>query len=293
MKVKTLISKIGFKVKKYSPEILTGVGIASVIGATILACKETKNIDGILEDHISERQDMNLDASNEGKESPDKKDITKLYIHTSGRIIKNYWPAITLEVLGITSILAGHNILKKRNVALMAAYKTIETAFNEYRERVKEELGEEVDRHFRYGTYTEKINVTSTDENGKEKKTKENVEFLNPEGISEYARFFDESCREWTKSADYNLTWLKNQESHCTDLLRARGHLFLNEVYDLLGIPRTTAGAVVGWIDGNGDNFVDFGIFDKYKVKNRDFVNGYEPVILLDFNVDGVIYDKI
>jgi hypothetical protein len=291
MKVKTLISKIGFKVKKYSPEILTGVGIAAIIGGTVLACKESMNVENILDEHFE-----NLDSVKSDEDIPEenkRKYVTKVYFSTAKNFVKNYYPAFTLEVLGISSILAGHNILKKRNVALMAAYKTIETAFNEYRERVKEELGEEVDRHFRYGTYTEKINVTSTDENGKEKKTKENVEFLNPEGISEYARFFDESCREWTKSADYNLTWLKNQESHCTDLLRARGHLFLNEVYDLLGIPRTTAGAVVGWIDGNGDNFVDFGVFDKYKVKNRDFVNGYEPVILLDFNVDGVIYDKI
>jgi hypothetical protein len=52
---------------------------------------------------------------------------------------------------------------------------------------------------------------------------------------------------------------------------------------------------MVGWIDGgDGDGYVDFGIYDIAAVNNRrEFINGYEPSIILDFNVDGVIWDKI
>lgn len=282
------LKRTGLKLKKYSPEILTGIGIISMVSATIIACKETENLDDILDEH---KENMNI--LHEELEDPNRKDVAKIYISTFGKMIKNYYPAATLEILGVTSVLAGHNILRKRNVALMAAYKTVEAAFSEYRARVKEELGEDVDRHFRYGTKVEEIKYKTKDENGKEKTAKEAIEYIDPSGVSQYARFFDSSCKSWTKSPEYNFTWLKGQQDFCTDLLRTRGHLFLNEVYDALGIPRTQAGAVVGWVLGDGDDYVDFGLFDKYKVKNRDFVNGYESVILLDFNVCGVIYDKI
>ena len=117
------------------------------------------------------------------------------------------------------------------------------------------------------------------------------------EGYSDYAKFFDEGCREWDKDPEYNLTFLKCQENYANDLLKSKGHLFLNEVYDMLGIPRTKAGQIVGWIYDEenpiGDNYVDFGIYDVYKEANRNFVNGYERNILLDFNVDGDILSKI
>ena len=64
----------------------------------------------------------------------------------------------------------------------------------------------------------------------------------------------------------------------------------------MLGIPATRAGQQVGWIydknDPNKDNFVDFGIYDTNRPSNRDFVNGYERTILLDFNVDGNILNE-
>ena len=65
----------------------------------------------------------------------------------------------------------------------------------------------------------------------------------------------------------------------------------------MLGIPRTQAGQIVGWIYDEkhpiGDNKVDFGIYNTYNEANRNFVNGYERTILLDFNVDGNILDMI
>ena len=119
----------------------------------------------------------------------------------------------------------------------------------------------------------------------------------DPGEYSIYAKFFDDGCTGWTKDPEYNLMFLKDQQRYANDLLQSKGHLFLNEVYDMLGIPRTKAGQAVGWIYDEknpvGDNFVDFGMYDMYNEKARDFVNGYERTILLDFNVDGNILDMI
>lgn len=115
--------------------------------------------------------------------------------------------------------------------------------------------------------------------------------------VSQYARLFDDSCVGWTKDPEYNMHFLKCQQNYCNDMLKARGHLFLNEVYDILGIPRTKAGTVVGWVYNEenpiGDNFVDFGIFDTNDERNSDFINGFKRTAILDFNVDGNILNYI
>ena len=177
-----------------------------------------------------------------------------------------------------------------RNAALIAAYKAVEQSFSTYRGRVREEFGEERDRDLSRGVVYEQVDL----ENAEGKKSRQIVASVDPNKISEYARFFDETCTEWERNAEYNLMFLKARQTYANDMLRARGHVFLNEVYDMLGIPRTKAGAVVGWvISKDGDNFVDFGIYNPDNPRAADFVNGYEKSILLDFNVDGVIYDKI
>jgi hypothetical protein len=201
-----------------------------------------------------------------------------------------YAPAIACGALSIGALAGSHRVLTKRNLALTAAYSAVEKGFNDYRTRVVEEFGEDKDRELRYGTDTEKITTEGKD--GKTK-TKE-VKIVGPNSASVYARFFDEYCKNWKRQPEYNLLFLQCQQNYANDLLQSRGHIFLNEVYDMIGIDRSKAGAVVGWvISKDGDNFVDFGIFDGDNPKARDFVNGREGSILLDFNVDGVIYDKI
>ena len=202
--------------------------------------------------------------------------------------------------MSITSILASHNILKKRNVALAAAYAAVDKSFKDYRGRVLERFGEQVEKELRYGIKAQEIEKTVTDEKGKEKTVKETVNVadgIDPSKYSPYAKIFDETHPDWIKDAEQNMFYLKARQSQANDMLKARGHLFLNEVYDLLGFERTKAGAVVGWVYDTehpiGDNFVDFGLFDIYKAKARDFVNGYEPAIILDFNVVGDILDYV
>ena len=314
MNIGQTLSKFGgrslLKVKKYSPEILIGTGIVSMVSAGVLASKATIRAQKVMETHAENMLIINkihdnpeeykdeIEQTIEGGVYTDeqfRKDKALTYYHTGLGLAREYWPAFTLATAGVFCILSGSNILRKRNVALAAAYKIVETSFGEYRERVRDDVGEAKDFEYRYGkTRAKTIDEISTDEEGKEKKSKKKIDVIqDPNEYSQYARFFDSSCNDWTKNAEYNLMFLKGKQSYLNDMLQARGHVFLNEAYDELGIPRTGAGSQVGWVlSKDGDNFVDFGIYED-KARARDFVNGYEPVILLDFNVDGVIWDKI
>lgn len=299
--VSKLTGRTGLTVKAASPEILLVMGILGVVGATILACRATLKAHEVLEDYDEKREAIRETLVKvedgilpvEQYTTTDKnKDLIKTYMQTGLAFVKLYGPSVTLGIVSFACIIGGHKIMKTRNVALMAAYQAIEKGFAAYRKRVVEELGPEKDYMYKNGLHTEQVTETVTDEKGKSKKVTKEKLVTDPNGLSMYARFFDDSSKEWQKSPDYNMAFLRAQQNYLNDLLRIRGHVFLNEIYDALGFPRTQAGAVVGWMIGEGrDNFIDFGIFDGTQAKARDFVNGYENSILLDFNVDGVIYD--
>lgn len=298
--VKILVNKGIFRAKKYSPEILVGLGVVGTISSTIMACKATTKLSGLLEDSKQEidtikRCSEDPALAEKYSEQDAKKDLTLVYTQTGIKIAKLYLPAVTLGVASLACLIGSNNILRKRNIALAAAYTTVDKSFKEYRKRVTDRFGEEVERQIRHNIKAQEIEETIIDEDGNEKKITKNVETCEIDGYSEYSRFFDDGCTGWEKDAEYNLVFLKAQQQYANDLLRSKGHLFLNEVYDMLGIPRSKAGQVVGWIydpeNPIGDNYVDFGIYDVNKRGSRDFVNGYERTILLDFNVDGNIWD--
>ena len=286
-------------VKKFSPEILVGVGIVGLIGSTVMACNATLKVDAVLavakekKDKIDKASaTMNADVYSEKDR---QKDLVITYVQTGADFAKLYGPAVLLGGLSIACILGSYNIMRKRNIAVVAAYKVLKDGFDKYRERVVEDLGTEKDLEYRHGTKMEKVEETVTDpETGKKKKIKKDVATYDSNHVSQYARFFDESCPQWSKTPEYNLLFLKTQQNYANDLLHARGHLFLNEVYDMLGMKHTQEGSVTGWVlSESSDNFVDFGIFDVRRKAAREFVNGDERSILLDFNVDGIIWDKI
>lgn len=300
--IPTAISRSGgtttLLLKKYSPEILVGAGVVGGVVAAIMACKATRKVDDILDEHnesMSRYAKPNLLQISKDE----KKEITKLkaqtYLKTAKELVKIYAPPVTLGAASIGCILGGHNILHKRNIAIAAAYSVIQDRFNEYRDRVIDEFGEETDKNLYFGTHQERIEETEINpKTGKEKKVKKTVNVMDPNGYSQYARFFDDGSPNWVNDSELNLAFLRAQQNYCNDLLHARGHVFLNEVYDILGIPRSQAGAVVGWVlSEDGDNFIDFGIYSTRNQDAVDFVNGYEESILLDFNVDGLIYDLI
>lgn len=292
--------KVELKSIKHSPEILAGVGVIGVVGSLVMACKATTKLSDILDEskeQLDKIKEVAADPAYEEKYSQDdaKKDTTITYVQTAMKVTKLYAPSVILCAGSLGCLLASNNILKKRNAALSAAYMTVDKSFKEYRKRVADRFGEEVEKEIRYNIKAEEI--TKVDEDGNE--VTETVKIMDgtddPNSYSDYARFFDESCAAWQNDAEYNLTFLKAQQQYANDLLKARGRLFLNEVYRMLGIDETKAGQVVGWVynpdNPTGDNFVDFGIYNMQRERVRAFVNGYEPNILLDFNVDGVIWN--
>ena len=263
--------KVELKTIKHSPEILAGVGVVGVVGSLVLACKATTKLSDVLEEskeQLDKIKEVAADPAYEEKYSQDdaKKDTTITYVQTAMKVTKLYAPSVILCASSLGCLLASNNILKKRNAALSAAYMTVDKSFKEYRKRVADRFGEEVEKEIRYNIKAEEI--TKVDENGNE--VTETVKVMDgtddPNSYSDYARFFDESCAAWQNDAEYNLTFLKAQQQYANDLLKARGRLFLNEVYRMLGIDETKAGQVVGWVynpdNPTGDNFVDFGIYN-------------------------------
>lgn len=309
MEIKKIINQAGFKIKKHSPEILMVAGIVGTVTAAVTACRATLKV----KDIMSEKEELQNDI-HKCLENPDvdyteedgKKDLTTVYAQTGVKLIKLYAPSVILGGASIASIVMGQKILKKRNIALAAAYTAVDKGFKKYRANVVERFGEKVDKELRYNIKAKEVEKKITDKNGKEKTVKEiqyDIEGNPLENISEYARFFDEATStEHHKDAEYNLMFLRRQQDYANEVLKAKGHLFLNDVYEMLGIPKTKAGQVVGWIydekNPNGDNYVDFGIYrlsgyEPSDERKRAFVNGYERNILLDFNVDGPIYELI
>lgn len=294
--------KIGFQLKKHSPEILAVAGTVGVVASTVMACKATTKLHDILEDSKNQVNQVHEVLENKSipaekySEEDGKKDIAVIYTQTTLKVVKLYAPAVILGALSLTSILTSNKILRKRNVALAAAYTAVDKGFKEYRANVIERFGKDLDRELRFNVKAKEIEETVVNEKGEEETVKKVVNEATV-GKSEYARFYDDGCKGWEKDPEYNLMYLRHVQDYLNDLLRSRGHVFLNEAYDQLGIPRTKAGAVVGWVynekDPVGDNYIDFGIYDPKDEKARDFVNGYERVILLDFNVDGYILDLI
>lgn len=301
-------NKALFQLKKHSPEILIVSGVVGTVVSAVMACKATLKAADILAETKTDvmmihdlQGDIAMKESGKYTDEDAKKDLVIVYSKTAVNLAKIYAPAVILGGLSITAILTSNNILRKRNIALAAAYATIDNGFKDYRKRVVERFGEVVDRELKTGIKAQTIEEQVVDEETGEVKTIEKQvntsEITDASGYSTYARFFDDGCKGWTKDPEYNLTFLRAQQNYANDLLKTRGYVFLNEVYRMLGIPESQAGQVVGWIydpeDTSRDNYIDFGIYDIHKPKNRDFVNGYERTILLDFNVDGNVLNAL
>lgn len=285
------ITKAGMKIRKHSPEILTGVGIVGVVASTVMACKATLKVEDIIDTLDQRKQDLKKvnEAAENNPEVEQAHRATNAAIHIKAGLdlAKLYGPAVTVGLASIACIMSAHGIMRKRNAALAVAYNTVEKTFAEYRRRVEEEIGVDAERDIRFG-----VRETQVEDEDGEVKTKYTH---NVDGHSQYARIFDELNPQWQKDPSYNLMFLRSQQNWANDRLRARGHLFLNEVYEMLGFEHTRAGAVTGWIwkDGIGDDYVDFGMFDLSDDRKREFIEGHEPAIVLDFNVQGTIWDRI
>ena len=293
--------KAGLKLKKHSPEILVVGGVVGLVTSGVMACKATTKLSTILDDskeqiELFDKVAANPEMVNEEYTVEDaEKDKKIVKVQTAVKVAKLYAPSIAVGVVSIGAIFASNNIMRKRNVALGAAYATVDQAFKDYRNRVVDRFGEELDKELRYNLKTKEVKETVEDENGKKKTVKRNIKYMDSPMPSEFAVIYDDGCAGWTKDPEDNKFFLIQQQRYANERLKRRGYLSLNEVYELLGFPSTKAGQVVGWLydckDPNykGDDFVDFGLYNVDYEPNRDFVNGYERNIILDFNVAPII----
>lgn len=282
--------RAALQISHQSPHILFGAGLVGFVSTTVLASRATLRVEEVLHKTQSDLGNVRMVA--EGplaeKHGYSDEDATKdrIYIYSRAFVdlTKLYGPALITGALTVFCLTKSHQILTTRNSALTAAYVSLDRAYQAYRRRVADEFGPEREREI---AYTERVVEVSTSSDDIQRKIA-NAEF------SPYAKFFDESSTQWQKNAELNYVFLRAQQNYSNDLLRSRGYLFLNEVYGNLGLEHTAAGAVVGWIlSDEGDNYVDFGFLDGERERSRSFVNHMEHSVLLDFNVDGVIFDKL
>lgn len=303
-KVTRKLYKVKFGLKKHSPEILVVAGTVGVVTSAVLACKATLKVNAVVDEakenlnKIEVAGQKGVTEAGETYTEEDVKNETKIvYIQTGVKLAKLYALPVGLGVVSIAAILGGHNILRKRNIALAASYTALFNDFKGYRSRVVERFGEQLDKELKYNLKTKEVEEIVVHEDGTEEIVKKKEQVMDdPDGLAGYdsfARFFDDGCAGWDPNPEYSLMFLNQQQNYANDKLRRQGYLFLNDVYDMLGIPKCKEGQTHGWVYDEknpiGDNFVDFGIYNISRRKNRDFVNGYEKVILLDFNHDGNI----
>ena len=308
MEMKKIINKVKFNVVKHSPEILMGLGIAGVITSTVLACRSTLKVKDILEDketNMNNVKEVLAEGREDYTEEDARKDKTIIMTTTAIRIMKLYAPSVIIGAGSIACLLESHNVMRNRNAGLAAALAATTESFKQYRERVTAKYGDEVDKEMRYGIKKEK-----KEKDGK--KTKEDIVVgCDEKELSGYARYFNESNINWTDDPQFNMMFLRQNQNWANDKLISQGYLYLNDVYDALGFPKTKAGQVVGWVydpknNERGDNYVDFGIYDlnvrgyrdemandTIAEERQDFINGYRNSILLDFNVDGNIWETM
>lgn len=296
--VSSVANKTVMKLKKHSPEILVVAGVVGAVASAVIACKATTKVGKITEEakdmidsiHESEKNGITPAGETYTKEDA-QKELAITYVQTGIKYAKLYTPAVILGSLSVTSILASNNILRKRNIALGAAYAAIDKSFKEYRGRVVERFGEQVDHELKYNIKAKKFEEVETDpETGKQKKVKKTVMVTDPNLQSDYAVYFDNKSRNYETNMDYNRMFLKAQQQFANDKLQARGHIFLNEVLDDLDLPRSPAGQIVGWTKDGPDGYVNFRILE---VERETEDGRHEPALLLDFNVEGNIWSQM
>jgi hypothetical protein len=287
--VSSKLAVAALKAQKHSPTLLFAGGVVGVAATVVLACRATLKVDAILKVAESKLEDIEDLKHEHYSENDRRKDEIIVRVQAFMSITKLYGPALLVGVASIAALAGSHNILTKRNAAITAAYAALDKGFKEYRARVVDDLGDLKDQEYLRGLQVQK--VVKTDASGK--KTQDDA--LVPTGVSPYGILFREGNPNWQRQPEYNYLFLRGIQNMANDRLQAKGFLLLNDVYDDLGIDRTPAGCVVGWLaNGDGDGYVDFGIFDdKDALRIHDYITGREGELYLDFNVDGVVYEKI
>lgn len=284
------VTRLGYrtalKLNASSPTLLVVAGVVGLGATAVLAARATRNIDPILEKHKEVRAEIGYIGNNRGRQ----KDLATLYMATGVELSKLYGPTLFVGGASALAVLGGHNILRQRQIATLAAYSGLFEQFQSYRGRVARTLGADVERGIYNGAHGE----WTEDENHKgEYKLLPKWEDSDPDN---YLRpWFDESNPNWKHDPQAVYLFLKGVQQHMNNRLQVRGHVFLNEVFDALGMPRQPEGQIAGWIwnTKEGDNMVDFGFMTGMDPDTVAFREGKTSDVRLNFNIDGSVWKKI
>ena len=300
-KLTRTVNRAGLKLKKHSPTILVVAGITGVVGSTVMACRATLKLNEVLE---TERDDLakvheyaeTHDFTDKYTEADYNADVRSIYLRSAGKVVKLYAPAVIAGGLSIAAIVSSHKILNTRNAAISAAYAGVLKDYKDYRGRVIERFGKELDNELRYNVHAEEAEIKTVNEDGSESSETKTVNVAGvPQGFSELAVCFDDKCKGWNPNPEFTKTHLLRTQEFFNERLRAVGHVYLNEILEAFGMPGTKSGHMIGWVYNEEDtslsNCIDFGLFETFKEQTRDFMNGRDKFCWVDFNVDGNIYD--
>lgn len=285
-KITRSVGRTILKTKKNSPHFLFAGGVVGVVGTTVLACRATlkleKAVDEIKGDIMSVK--VSREIAEHEKENYTERDyytdLTRVYGKSLYKVTKLYAPSVILGGVSIGMLTGSHMQLTRRNNALTMTLAAVSKAFDEYRIRVAEEIGHERELELYRNIHDEPVEAGS----------KKTVKVIDGDEWSIHARIFDTKNPNWTPNSEFNRIFIEAQQNYANHLLKSRGHVLLNDVYEQLGFDRTPDGAIVGWVyeSETGDNFVDFGLFEAINSPRNTAADLY-----LDFNVDGVVYEKI
>jgi hypothetical protein len=302
-KVTRAASKCGYKLKKASPTIMiVGAAIGGVT-ATVLACKATIKAQDIMTEHYAQVESIHTAKKQIEDGTVQLSDITTTYVQTGLKLAKVYAPAVTLGAVSLGCMFGSHHIMSKRNASLTAAYIALDKAFEEYKSRVSDRFGSRVQEELEHNIKAVELESKSTNEQGVEETIKEYKD-IAMQHTSPYTCIFDETVDTWQPDNMLNRNYLFLMEQAANKRLRTQGHLFLNDVLASLGTHggvtlKTPEGQIVGWIydpnDPTRQNHVDFGVTNYVKGDEalNSFINGGERSVMLRFNCDGPIIDKI
>lgn len=247
MSLSTFTKSVQVTLKRHSPQILTGLGIAGMVATTVMAVKATPKALKICED-------LRHEYVNDYQEEPTKIDYVKA-------AWKCYIPAVVTGAASVACIVGASSVHVRRNAALATAYALSETAIKEYKEKVVETIGEKKERSVR--------DAIAKDHIEKNPVTKNEV-ILTEKGNT---LCYDMLSGRYFKS---DVDKLKRAENELNRLMLDEGSVSLNDFYYEIGLDDIKLGSQLGWDTRNGLISLDF---------SSQLASDGTPCLVLDFSI--------
>lgn len=294
MDFKKIYNSVKSGLVKAAPGLMITCGIAGVAVGSYKAAQVTPMAKEAIAEFKATR-----DAIEQHEEDPEaKRECIKAGYRSLGSTLLHAYAKPVLFVTGGTAlILGGHGIVSKKLATTTASLISTDRIFRNYRNNVIEDQGEEADFRYRTGVKTVNVETVEQDVRGRKRKVNKEYDVLEELVNDPFLKLFDESNPNFTKNPTRNLDFLRQQVDFLNRRLVAEGFVSLNDVLYQLGYNRCAEGSIYGWFydpdNPNCHNEIDIGIKDIRRKTIQNAINGYEPVILLNFNVDGLIINKL